>query len=162
MKSISLFSLILKQTRTGKFLLSFAAVFVLCTLAMWMLDPSIKTLGDAIWFGFMLVTTTGFGDLTVTTPAARIVAAILGLYGVLTIGFICGVGTSWLFEKFRAGRNDSVSMMLYQLEHLDTLSDEQITALKSNIARVQNQNASLTAPEMKTEPEEPDQSRIEN
>lgn len=139
MKSISLFSVILKQTKTGSYLLSFAGIFLVCSLLMWWLDPSIKTFSDAIWFGFMLVTTTGFGDLTVTTPLARIVAVFLGLYGIVTIGFICGVGASWLFEKIRAGKNESVALMVYQLEHLDELSDTEISHLKTRIASVQKQ-----------------------
>lgn len=137
MKTVSLFSLLLKQTKTVRYLVSFLIAFLICSLLMWMLDPSIETFGDAIWFGFMLVTTTGFGDLTVRTPAARLVAVFLGLYGVLTIGFICGVGASWLFEKVREGKNDSVAMMLYQLEHLDELSDEQIQALQTRISHIQ-------------------------
>lgn len=131
MKNIDLFWVILKQTHMKKYLLSFLAVFfVLCFLIM-LCDPDIHSYWDALWFGFMIVTTVGFGDLTVTTWSARILTAVLGLYGVLSIGFICGVGASWLFEVVKKGKDESVAEILWQLEHLDALDEKQIQALSS-------------------------------
>lgn len=132
MKEISLFALILKQTKTVRFLLSFAAVFVICSLLLWLTDPGLKTWGDAIWYSFMLVTTIGFGDLTAATLTSRLISVFLGLYGVLAIGFICGVGASWLDEKVRG--SESVALMLSQLEHLEDLSDDQVQDLSDRIA----------------------------
>lgn len=139
MKELSLFALIMKQTRMKRFLLSFGVVFLICTLLIWAFDPDMQTWWDAIWYGFMLVTTTGFGDLTVSTLPARLVSVVLGLYGILVIGFICGVGASWLYEKVREGHDESIARMIDQLEHLDTLDDDQIAKLQEKAAIVQAQ-----------------------
>lgn len=113
-----------------QFLLSFLGVFVLSVFLIWLLDPSITTFWDAVWFGFMIVTTIGFGDYTVVHPAARLVTVVLGLYGVLAIAFICGAGASWLFEKVRAGHHESVAQMLWQLEHLEQLDEENLRRIE--------------------------------
>lgn len=141
MKEINLFALILRQTKTVRFLASFACVFVICTLLLWWLDPSLETYGDAIWYGFMLVTTIGFGDLKAVTLSSRLVSVFLGLYGILAIGFICGVGASWLFEKVRAQKGESVALMLHQLEHLEDLDDEQIRSLQSRARQIREEKS---------------------
>ncbi len=139
MKSFTLFSLILKQTHTGKFLLSFGVFYVICCLVLHWIDPiDLPTYADAFWFGFIVVTTIGLGDFTVTTVLARWITVFLGLYGIFVIGFICGVGASWLFEKVRERRNESISWMLYQLEHLDELSPDQLQDLKGRIEKNNN------------------------
>lgn len=136
MREISLFALIMRQTRMKRFLLSFAAAFLICTLLIWLTDPDMSSWWDAIWYGFMLVTTTGFGDLTVTSLPARLISVFLGLYGILVTGFICGVGASWLYEKVREGHDESIARMIDQLEHLDQLSDRQIRHLQKKARRV--------------------------
>lgn len=139
MKTADLFLLIFRQTRMKKFLISFVIVFLVCSVLMMVFDPDMKNLGDALWFGFMLVTTTGFGDLTVANPIARIVAVFLGLYGIVFFGFITGVGASWLFEKVRDTHDESVAHMLFQLEHLEDLSDEQISSLQKKAIALQKE-----------------------
>lgn len=126
MKNLDLFALILRQTKMVKFLVSFLIVYVIGCLLIWWIDPSVTTFSDALWFGFTVATTIGFGDFTVVSVPGRLIVAVIGLYGILCTGFICGIGASWFLEKVRAGQNETVSEMIWQLEHLDTLSDEQI------------------------------------
>ncbi len=133
MKEFELFWLIFRRTHMNQFLIGFLVFYVISCLLMFLLDPSLTTLGDAFWFGFMLVTTIGFGDFTVISMPARIIAAMLAVYGIMIIAFICGVGSTYLLESLRSKRNESVSDMLWQLEHLDKLSDEQITSLQNRI-----------------------------
>lgn len=133
MKEFELFWLIFRRTHMNQFLIGFLVFYVISCLLMFLLDPSLTTLGDAFWFGFMLVTTIGFGDFTVISMPARIIAAMLAVYGIMIIAFICGVGSTYLLESLRSKRNESVSGMLWQLEHLDKLSDEQITSLQNRI-----------------------------
>ena len=83
MKNTELFYLIFKQTRMGRFLLSFAVFFLAACLVMYWTDPSITSYADALWFGFMVCTTIGFGDYTVVHPVARLTAAFLGGYGII-------------------------------------------------------------------------------
>lgn len=145
MKNIELFAIIFRQTRMGRFLVTFLIVYLACCLAIWLIDPAIPTFWDGLWFGFMVVTTIGFGDFTVTLWSSRMIAAILGIYGILLSGFICGVGSSYLFAKIKMGRDESVSQMVWQLEHLDQLSDDQISILSKKIEAAHQQNMKAAA-----------------
>lgn len=133
MRNYKLFSLIFKMTHMDRFLLGFLVYFLISCLLLWWIDPSLTTFWDAVWFGFMIVTTIGFGDFTVTSFLGRLITALLGIYGIVLIGFICGVGASYLFEKTRSLRQDSVSSMIWQLEHLDELDQEKLTRLSKMI-----------------------------
>lgn len=133
MKNTELFYLIFKQTHMDKFLFGFAVYYVFTCLVLWVVDPSLSNIGDAFWFGFMIITTIGFGDFTVTSWIGRLVTALLGIYGIVLFGFVCGVGASYLFEKTRIGQEESVSQMIWQLEHLDQLDDQERKTLKGRI-----------------------------
>ncbi|WP_294729582.1 potassium channel family protein [uncultured Faecalibaculum sp.] len=125
-RGFQLFWLILERLHLKKFLFVFLLWYVIACTLLWILDPAITTLGDGFWFGFILVTTIGFGDFTVTTLPARIVAGILGLYGDLVITFLTGAITSWFYEKFQGFQGHSVGAFVNQLEHMDQLSDEEL------------------------------------
>lgn len=144
MKNTELFYLIFKQTHMDKFLLGFAVYYVFTCLVLWVVDPSLSHVGDAFWFGFMVITTIGFGDFTVTSFIGRLVTALLGIYGIVLFGFVCGVGASYLFEKTRIGREESVSQMVWQLEHLDQLDDDQKQKLKGKIQSRKTSNNGKT------------------
>lgn len=133
MSSWKLFLYIFRQTHMTAFLKSFAVFYIVCCLLIWQLDPSITSLGDAFWFGFMIVTTIGFGDYTVVHWSSRLVTVVLGLYGILIIAFTCGVAASYFFAKVKSERDESISQMLWQLEHVDSLSDEQISSLQQKV-----------------------------
>ena len=49
------------------------------------------TYGDALWYCFAVVTTIGFGDITVTHIVCRILSVILGLYGVLVVAVLTSI-----------------------------------------------------------------------
>lgn len=150
MKNFDLFKVIFRQTKMKSFLISFAIAYFVCCFLIWMFDPDIQTYGDALWFGFMIVTTIGFGDITVSTLPARIVTYILGLYGVLAIGFICGAGASWLYEVVKNGKNESVSAMIWKLEHLDSLDEEQIQKLQKQAVQALHSDSKESEPEKST------------
>ena len=142
MKNTELFYLIFRQTKMGRFLISFGIFFLAACFVIYLCDPSITTYKDALWFGFMVFTTIGFGDYTVVHPLSRITAALLGIYGIVMTGFVCGVAGSYLFEKMRLSRNESYTDLLWKLEHLDSLNDDQIQQLQKKAAahKMQKEN----------------------
>lgn len=125
-RSFRLFWLIIKHLNLTRFFAVFVGWYVISSVLLWVLDPSIQTLGDGFWFAFILVTTIGFGDYTVAAWPARIVAVLLGLYGDLVIIFLTGTVTSWFYEKYEEIRGLSLARFMDQLEHLDQLSDDEL------------------------------------
>lgn len=63
---------------------------VLGALVVWVVEPGIETLGDALWWGIVTATTVGYGDLAPENPLARVVAVTLMLVGIGTLGMLTG------------------------------------------------------------------------
>lgn len=57
---------------------------------------------DAIWWSFVTATTVGYGDLSPTTTAGRIVAALLMLVGIGLIGSLTSTITSFFLDKTKS------------------------------------------------------------
>ena len=60
---------------------------------------SIHSLGDALWWSVVTMTTVGYGDLTPVSIEGRCVALILMLCGVALVGSVTGMLASWMVEK---------------------------------------------------------------
>jgi hypothetical protein len=61
-------------------------------------EPSMSSMGDAIWYCFAIVTTIGFGDITAVTLKGRILSIILGLYGIVVVSLITSVIVNFYSE----------------------------------------------------------------
>lgn len=85
-------------------------VLVLGAAAVLMLESpaearSIRTFGDALWYGIVTMTTTGYGDLTPTTGAGRIVGVLLILGGMgLLSAFTATFASILVTQRIREGR----------------------------------------------------------
>ncbi len=81
---------------------------------VWVVEPSIESLGDAFWWAFVTATTVGYGDVSVNTTAARLVAVVLMLVGIGTIGML----TASIATYFLSGLSRPSSP---HIEHLQGL-----------------------------------------
>jgi voltage-gated potassium channel len=59
-------------------------------VAVWMIEPTIATLPDGLWWATVTATTVGYGDLSPEHPVARGLAVLLMLVGIGTIGMLTG------------------------------------------------------------------------
>jgi len=64
-----------------------------CALIEYEVEPAssgFTTYGDAVWWGFVTLTTVGYGDITPVTSFGRVTAVILMLGGVAFLGTLAG------------------------------------------------------------------------
>lgn len=54
---------------------------------------------DALYWSIITATSIGYGDITPTTATGRIIAAILGLMGVITVGIVTGLILDWITPR---------------------------------------------------------------
>ena len=65
LKNFRVLRRIMKETHAARVWYAFLIFFFLCALLIWLLEPNIETYGEALWYCYAVVTTIGFGDLTV-------------------------------------------------------------------------------------------------
>lgn len=82
---------IMRRTYVAEILFGLVTLIVVFSMLFIVLDDNIKSFADGLWYCFAIITTIGFGDLTVTDPFARILSVILGIYGIIVVAVITSV-----------------------------------------------------------------------
>ncbi len=65
---------------------------------IWIVEPAMGTLGDGIWWSIVTATTVGYGDLSPMTTTGRVLAVVLMIVGIGTIGMITGSIATYFIE----------------------------------------------------------------
>ena len=100
---------------------------------IYLVEPNIQTVGNSLWYCFAASTTIGFGDIVAVTLLGRVLTVILCIYAVLIIALIPGVVVSYFIEFNKIKSKESVVVFLDQLEHLETLSKEELRELSQKV-----------------------------
>lgn len=133
MKSSRILWKIIRDNNMDKFVIMyFVSIIAVCFVLM-AAEPQIKTFGDALWYVFALVTSTGFGDLTAVTVLGRTTSIILGIYSIFVIALLTALVIDFYQEKLRIRQNESILMFLDKLEHLPELSPQELAQLSEKV-----------------------------
>ena len=60
--------------------------------------------GDALWYSFAIITTIGFGDVSVTSPLSRVLSVILGIYGIIVVAVLTSIIVNFYNETKYIGK----------------------------------------------------------
>lgn len=96
---------------------------------------TITTFGDAVWWAFCTVTTVGYGDYTPVTPAGRILAILLMVGGVVLVGLVVSVFSSYVLERADRGRDDRTPATRADLRRLLAHLEAERNAPTSTVPR---------------------------
>lgn len=104
-------------------ILCIVAFAVGCAVLIRLVDPhDFPTIGLALWWAVMTVTTVGYGDIVPTTPAGRIVAAGLMVTGFASLSLLTGFVASLLVHRRATADTESGLMRIEQrLEEIERL-----------------------------------------
>ena len=76
---------IIKKSLVKEIILSLLILVVLCSLYFTLVEPKITSYVDGLWYSFAVITTIGFGDVSVTTTLGRILSVLLGISGIVVV-----------------------------------------------------------------------------
>ncbi len=133
MKRGRMFWSIIKRTNADKIIYGFAVYFFISCAVIMLVEPGIHRYGEAVWYSFSVITTIGFGDFTAVTVIGRVASILLGLYGVIVLALIPGIVATYYMEIVKLKAKESTEVFLYQLEHLEDLSKEELKELSGKI-----------------------------
>lgn len=85
----------------------------------------IDSIGDAIWWAFVTITTVGYGDLAPVTVTGRAVAVALMVGGIALIGVVTATLASWIVER-----------VADDTDRAQGASAEQVAQLQQEIAEI--------------------------
>lgn len=125
---------ILAQNGLGYVLVFATVVVLLCGGLVWVVEPGIDRLGDAIWWSVVTATTVGYGDIVPKTPLGRIAAVLLMVVGIGTIGMITGSVATYFVSNKPIRVNRHVAYLREQLGRWDELTPEERRQLAAMVA----------------------------
>lgn len=120
------------NTNGFKYVLMFSGASILSATFGMMYFEHMK-FSDALWWSFVTATTVGYGDLSPSSNAGRIIASLLMLVGIGLIGSLTSSITSFFLhndEEPKKFSSDKVEMVLTMYE---LLSDEEKQAVKQEL-----------------------------
>lgn len=109
---------------------------ILCgSFAIYLLErgTTVNTFADALWWAFVTSTTVGYGDISPSTAAGRIVAVILMLFGIGLVSMLTGtIATYFTLKNSHSQRQQRLDRLS---QAADALSDEQLDRLIAQAQR---------------------------
>jgi voltage-gated potassium channel len=115
---------ILRTNQLGYVLLVTTALVIAGGLVIREVEPRVGELHDALWWSLVTTTTVGYGDFAPRTLEGRIVAAVLMLVGIGTIGMITASIATY-FIGARGAKNPHIQHVQEQLDRWDQMSHDE-------------------------------------
>ncbi|MEE0510317.1 MAG: potassium channel family protein [Peptococcaceae bacterium] len=133
MKKWRLLWTVVKRSSADKIVYSFVINFFIVALLITLVEPTIHKYSNGIWYTFVSCSTIGFGDITVTTLWGRLLTAYIAIAEIMTVAVISGVVVSYYLEVIHRREQETVTLFLDKLEHLQELTPEELSALSKKI-----------------------------
>ena len=120
-------------------------------------NPEFATIGDALWWGIVTLTTVGYGDIVPQTAAGRWAAVVIMITGIAVLGLLAGSLAS--FFRLNESQADAEAPAGQSAGAVTTASDAALQALTAEVAALRRQvealSQRLTGTSPDRTPEEP-------
>lgn len=128
----------MKATGANKVFYVYFVYFAVTAILIQILEPSINSFGDSLWYCFTVASSVGFGDFTAVTFAGRVLSIILAVYSIAAIAVFTAVITELFISLVKNNAKQSAEYFLDELERLPDLSREELEDLSGRVSRFRN------------------------
>lgn len=115
------FASIIKKTFATEILVGLVVLMFAIAIVLTVIEPSLSSFGDALWYCFSVVTTIGFGDYTSISFVGRMLTVLLGIYGIIVVALI----TSIIVNFYNEVSHKADAEKFKKIEELDKKLEEQ-------------------------------------
>lgn len=122
-----------KIAGADKVFYAYFVFYVVAAILMCLVEPTITTLSDSLWYCFAVATTVGFGDIAAVSFAGRILTVVLSIYSIAVVAIFTAVITSFFMDVAKSRAEDSTREFLDELERLPELSKEELANLSARV-----------------------------
>nr|WP_181726082.1 potassium channel family protein [Planococcus sp. (in: firmicutes)]QJS06173.1 ion transporter [Planococcus sp. (in: firmicutes)] len=126
---------LLKTNGLDKILIIAMVLLFIIPIPIVLIEPSINTFADAIWWAVVTTTTVGYGDISPETPIGRFLAVILMLVGIGIIGTLTSAITSFFNKEETKTHEKKLLEILHKIEDIESLSKDDIEIIKLYIKK---------------------------
>jgi len=105
-------------------------------------NPEFATVGDALWWGIVTITTVGYGDIVPKTTTGRWAAVTIMITGIAVLGLLAGSLAS--FFRLNEGSNGAASPDGGPASTAATPGDTALQALTAEVSALRRQVEALT------------------
>ena len=106
-------------------------------------NPEFATVGDALWWGIVTLTTVGYGDIVPKTATGRWAAVAIMITGIAVLGLLAGALASF-FRLDQGGADDAGPPAGDPANAGATPGDAALAALTAEVAALRRQVQALT------------------
>jgi len=119
---------ILNTNHLGKVLFSTVIMVILGAIGIFISEEKVNNIGDALWWAIVTTTTVGYGDISPSSTAGRIIAIVLMLIGIGTIGMLTGsIATYFISDK--KNNDDVLDLIHKKINNLENLNEVEFNEL---------------------------------
>lgn len=141
MKRLHVLKSILVRTHVNKILLSYLGFVLIAALLIQIVEPNIHNYGDALWYCYSVISTAGFGDVTVTSFIAKAISVLVTIYSVVIIALVTGVIVNYYNQLIQIRQKETLAAFADRLQRLPELSEEELAEMSANAKKFfQNNN----------------------
>ncbi|ANU26757.1 potassium channel family protein [Planococcus versutus] len=126
---------LLRTNGLDKVLIIAMVLLFIIPIPIVLLEPSINTFGDALWWAVVTTTTVGYGDISPETPIGRVLAVVLMLVGIGIIGTLTSAITSFFSNKNGSNHDKRILGVIQSIEEIENLTKEDIEFVQMYLER---------------------------
>ncbi|MBR1524607.1 MAG: two pore domain potassium channel family protein [Lachnospiraceae bacterium] len=129
---------LLKQTGTWHILASYIVFVFIAALIVFLTEPEITSYGDALWYCYDVISTTGFGDVVVHGFIAKLCSVVVTVYSLIVIAIITGLFANFYMQVIEERRQGTLAAFLDKIERLPEMTPEELKELSEEVKVYRN------------------------